>query len=116
MVNFKKDNNGNYYFTASLGFDKRTGKRVQKKRRGFKTIKEAKKAYAELVSNYGKEAETSQSTMLFEEFFYKLFLPYYQGKVEERTYKNRLSTIKKTFSYFFKMELRGIRGSVNNFV
>ncbi|PWF37747.1 integrase (plasmid) [Enterococcus faecium] len=27
--------------------------------------------------------------MLFEEFFYKLFLPYYQGKVEERTYKNR---------------------------
>lgn len=35
--------------------------------------------------------------MLFEEFFYKLFLPYYQGKVEEITYKNRLSTIKKTF-------------------
>ena len=40
--------------------------------------------------------------------FYKLFLPYYQGKVEERTYKNRLSTI-KNFSYFFKMELREIR-------
>lgn len=47
--------------------------------------------------------------MLFEEFFYKLFLPYYQGKVEERTYKNRLSTFKKNFSYFFKMELRKIR-------
>lgn len=47
--------------------------------------------------------------MLFEEFFYKLFLPYYQGKVEERTYKNRLSTFKKNFSYFFKMELREIR-------
>ncbi|MDW8523073.1 hypothetical protein SBO77_00240 [Enterococcus lactis] len=88
MVNFKKDKNGKYHFTASLGFDKRTGKRVQKNVEGLKQLKK-KKAYTELVSNYGKEAETSQSTMLFEEFFYKLFLPYYQGKVEERTYKNR---------------------------
>ena len=97
MVNFKKDKNGKYHFTASLGFDKRTGKRVKKNVEGLKQLKKKKKAYTELVSNYGKEAETSQSTMLFEEFFYKLFLPYYQGKVEERTYKNRLSTIKKTF-------------------
>ena len=34
---------------------------------GLKQLKK-KKAYTELVSNYGKEAETSQSTMLFEEF------------------------------------------------
>ena len=27
MVNFKKDKNGKYHFTASLGFDKRTGLR-----------------------------------------------------------------------------------------
>jgi integrase len=109
MVKFKKDDSGNYYFTASLGFDKSTGKRIQKKRRGFKTIREAKEAYAELVANFGKNSETIQSTMLFEEYFYNLFLPYYKGKVEERTYNNRLSTIKKTFSYFFKMSISEIK-------
>ena len=38
MVNFKKDKNGKYHFTASLGFDKRTGKRVQKNVEGLKQV------------------------------------------------------------------------------
>lgn len=47
--------------------------------------------------------------MLFEEFFLTIFLPYYKGRVKERTYKNRLSTIKKEFSHFSKMSLSDIK-------
>ena len=53
MVKFKKDKRGKYYFTASLGFDEVTGKRVQKMRSGFSTIKEAREAYAEIINNFG---------------------------------------------------------------
>ena len=73
MVKFKKDKRGKYYFTASLGFDEVTGKRVQKMRSGFSTIKEAREAYAEIINNFGKEAYSSNSTMLYEEFFYTIF-------------------------------------------
>ena len=37
-----------YYAVASLGFDEVTGKRMQKKKRGFKTQTEAKKWYDDL--------------------------------------------------------------------
>ena len=62
-------------------------------RSGFSTIKEAREAYAEIINNFGKEAYSSNSTMLYEEFLY-YFLPYYKGRVKERTYNNRLSMIK----------------------
>lgn len=109
MPSFKKDKRGKYYFTASLGFDSVTGKRIQKMRSGFSTIKEAREAYAELVSNFGKEAYSSNSSMLFEEFHNTIFLPYYKARVKERTYNNRLSTINQHFSYFNKMKLKSIQ-------
>ncbi len=78
-------------------------------RSGFKTKKEAQQAYAEIISNYGKNSHSSNSTMLFEEFFLTIFLPFYKARVKERTYKNRLSTIKKEFSNFSKMRLSDIK-------
>ena len=39
-------------------------------RSGFSTIKEAREAYAEIINNFGKEAYSSNSTMLYEEFLY----------------------------------------------
>ena len=39
-----------YYAVASLGFDEVTGKRMQKKKRGFKTQTEAKKWYDDFYS------------------------------------------------------------------
>ena len=42
-------------------------------RSGFSTIKEAREAYAEIINNFGKEAYSSNSTMLYEEFFYTIF-------------------------------------------
>jgi integrase len=109
MPSFKKDKNGKYFFSASLGFDAITGKRVQKMRSGFKTKKEAQQAYAELIANYGKDSLSSNSSMLFEEFFNTIFLPYYKSRVKERTYNNRLSTVTKEFSHFNKMKLSDIK-------
>lgn len=42
-------------------------------RSGFSTIKEAREAYAEIINNFGKEAYSSNSTMLYEEFFILFF-------------------------------------------
>lgn len=109
MPNYKKDKNGKYYFTASLCFDVVTGKRIQKKRRGFNMKMEAEQAYAEIISNYGKGVYSENSTMYVEEFFQNIFLPDYKGRVKERTYNNRLSTIKNEFSYFFKMPMSSIK-------
>ena len=44
--------------------------------------------------------------MLYEEFLY-YFLPYYKGRVKERTYNNRLSMIKILLP-IFKMKLKSI--------
>ena len=85
MVKFKKDKRGKYYFTASLGFDEVTGKRVQKMRSGFSTIKEAREAYAEIINNFGKEAYSSNSTMLYEEFFYTIFFTFLYIKSKKNT-------------------------------
>lgn len=42
---------GTYYAVASLGFDEITGKRMQKKKRGFKTQTEAKNGTMTLWRN-----------------------------------------------------------------
>lgn len=46
----KKAPDGTYGFRTSLGFDKRTGKRRQKRCSGFKTKTLAKEAYRKLVA------------------------------------------------------------------
>lgn len=96
-----------WYFSASLGFD-RTGKRVQVVRRGFKTQREAKEAFDKYMSNNSKSALTVNSTMLYEEFFNDYFLPEYKRSVSDRTYNNRLSSMRKHFIYFFNAKLKDI--------
>ncbi len=48
-------------------------------------IKEAKGSLCEIINNFGKEAYSSNSTMLYEEFFI-LFLPYYKGRVKRKNF------------------------------
>ncbi len=67
MVNFKKIKMGNIILLLVWDSTNEQGKEYKKNVEGLKQLKK-KKAYTELVSNYRKEAETSQSTMLFEEF------------------------------------------------
>jgi dTDP-4-amino-4,6-dideoxygalactose transaminase len=103
MANVYRDKKkGTYYYVASLGFDDVTGKRIQKMKRGFSTRKEAVKAYNELMNDYGKLAFKTNSTMSYGEYFESIFLPWYQGRVKERTYQNRLSSMQIHFKPFYK--------------
>jgi integrase len=110
MVKVKKSINGTYEFRASLGFDPVTGKRIQKRKSGFKTIAEAKKAYAELLLNVEEEEEqqansTNVDSMNFKEFTETIFIPWYKNKVKESTYINRKNSIDKHFACFYDFSL-----------
>ena len=48
--------NGTFRASVSLGFDKATGKRVQKFKNGFKTQREAQKWRLKILSDFGKGA------------------------------------------------------------
>lgn len=109
MAKIYKDKQSNtYYFSASLGNDSITGKRIRKVKRGFKTEKEAKQAYHEYMSDYGKMAFKSNSTMTYREFYQTIFLPWYQTRVKQRTYENRLSAMNLHFQYFFNLKVSEI--------
>ena len=47
-------------------------------------------AYNELMNDYGKMAFKTNSSMSRGEYFESIFLPWYRGRVKERTYENRL--------------------------
>ena len=93
---------------VSLGFDNITGKRIRKVRRGFKTEKEARHAYHELMNNFGKMAFKSNSSMSYGEYFESIFLPWYHSRVKQRTYDNRLSSMKIHFKFFYKLKVSEI--------
>lgn len=110
MANVYKDKKkGTYYYVASLGFDDVTGKRIQKLKRGFQTRKEAMQAYNELMNDYGKMAFKTNSSMSYGEYFESIFLPWYRGRVKERTYENRLSSMRMHFKPFFRKSFLRLR-------
>ncbi|MBV7391836.1 site-specific integrase [Enterococcus sp. ALS3] len=99
----KKDKNSLYYFRANLGYDI-NGKKIQKYRSGFKTQKEARGVYSKLLLEEPETAsEVTPTSMLFKDYIEEIFLPWYKSQVKIRTYENRLHSIKKHFSYFYKM-------------
>ena len=99
----KKANNGTYYFRANLGYNHITGKQIQKYRSGFKTKKEAREEYSKLVLASTEELTEKKEKISFQQFIEETYLPWYKTQVKESTYINRCSTIKKHFSYFYKM-------------
>ena len=100
----KKADNGTYYFRANLGFDAKTGKRIQKYQSGFKTKKEANEALAKLVLLYASAQGSGEAKhVLFGTFLEGTYLPWYQTRVKETTFDNRKATIMKHFSYFSGM-------------
>lgn len=100
----KKADNGTYYFRANLGYNPITGKQIQKYRSGFRTKKEAKEEYSKLVLASTEELTTKKDVVSFQQFIEETYLPWYKTQVKESTYLNRATTIKKHFSYFYKME------------
>ena len=99
----KKANNGTYYFRANLGYNPITGKQIQKYRSGFKTKKEAREEYSKLVLSSTEELTEKKKKISFQQFIEEIYLPWYKTQEKESTYINRCSTIKKHFSYFYKM-------------
>lgn len=98
----KKDKNGKYYFRANLGYDNQ-GKKIQKYKSGFRTIKEAREAYSKLLLETPETLSEKKEKMLFKDYVEEIFLPWYKTQVKIRTYENRLNSIKKHFSYFYKL-------------
>ncbi|MEQ3474623.1 site-specific integrase [Enterococcus cecorum] len=94
MATFKKYTKGDgiyWQFRAYLGTDEATGKRISTTRRGFKTEREAKKAYKQLIIDYekngGLNSKPTVNIKTFEEL-YNLWLESYQTTVKESTLLN----------------------------
>lgn len=104
----KKDKNGKYYFRANLGYDNQ-GKKIQKYKSGFRTIKEAREAYSKLLLETPETLSETKEKMLFKDYVEEIFLPWYKTQVKIRTYENRLNSIKKHFSYFYKLPTNKIK-------
>ena len=92
MATFKKYTKGDgtyWQFRAYLGTDEATGKRIATTRRGFKTEREAKKAYKQLLIDYekngGLNSKPTVNIKTFEEL-YNLWLESYQTTVKESTF------------------------------
>lgn len=98
----KKSANGTYYFRANLGYDI-NGKKIQKYKSGFTTRKEARTEYSKLMLMNPKELSNNKLKIMFKDYIFEIFLPYYKTQVKIRTYENRRNIIKKHFSYFFNL-------------
>jgi Arm DNA-binding domain len=68
----KKDGT-TWYYVLDLGKDEK-GTRKQKKKRGFKTKKEAEKALVETINAINKGAYIEPSKMTYKEYLEKWFL------------------------------------------
>lgn len=99
---------GTYYAVASLGFDRITGKRMQKKRRGFKTQIEAKKWYDDFMAKHSQKAIVHGASLTVGMFLDNYFIPDYKNKVSGRTFVTFSSKLKR-LRYFSEMKMLDIQ-------
>lgn len=110
MASIKKDaKTGTYYFVLDLPRDPVTNERRQKKRRGFKTKKEAQAAAAELLHELTKGTHIEETDMSFEDFS-KIWLSDYSllGGVKESTVRARNYEVNILLRYFNKVPIKNI--------
>ncbi|HEO2439512.1 site-specific integrase [Streptococcus anginosus] len=93
-----------YYAVASLGYDSLTGKRMQKKKRGFVTQAEAKKWYDEFMAKHSRKAIVHGASLTVGVFLDNYFIPDYKNKVSDRTFLTFSSKLKR-LQYFSKMKI-----------
>lgn len=96
-------------YTVDIGTDPKTGKRKQKKKRGFTTRKAAQDAVADLIANLNKGTHVNESNIKFEDFAEE-WISMYQasGKVKISTIRVRRHEIKRLLDYFAKLKIREI--------
>lgn len=104
---YQDKKSGKWYFVANLGYDEH-GKRLRHWGRGYTTQKETKTAFDEYMSNHSKTALITNSTMSYQEFYETYFEPDYKRTVNQRTFDNRMLSMRLHFSYFFKRKLKDI--------
>ena len=100
-----------WYFTASCGTDSK-GKRIQIKRRGFKTQTEAKKAHDAFVADYEQNRVIAGSAMTYRQFLETIFLPEYKAEVRASTYESRSNMLLKSSPSFIDMRLCDVTVSI----
>ena len=106
-VYYDKQTNS-YYAVASLGYDKITGKRMQKKKRGFKTQKEAKDWHTQTMAKHSKRAITNGIKLTFKMFLDNYYIPHYEKTVSARTFYTFSSNLKR-LAYFYDMKIVDIK-------
>jgi len=97
-----------WYFSASLGFDAVTGKRIQKIKRGFRTQKEAYEARTKLLQEAQEMGQISNHQMTYRQFLEEIYIPEYQSQVEFTTFESRLSVLEKMKKQFGKKKVSDI--------
>lgn len=96
-----KEPNGTY--TARFYITDAFGKRKQKKKKGFKTLKEAKQYEAEQITQ-----KACSMSMTFASF-YELYMNDIKKRVKESTFENKKNLFeKKLLPYFEKMKVENI--------
>lgn len=100
----KKEGNS-WYFVIELGKDQLTGKRIQKKKRGFKTKKEAQNAFAETLNEINKGTYVQPSKVLYKDFLNEWFIDK-KTKIMPSTYSTYKWLIEKyIIAYLGNVEL-----------
>ncbi|MCG3796874.1 site-specific integrase [Bacillus toyonensis] len=105
---YKNKSTGKWYYSVSLGFDKITGKRIRKFRRGFDTQKEAYEAKTEELKNAQDMGQLSNTGLSYTSYMDQLFLPDYKSRVELTTYEARLPLFKKMKKQFGTKKVENI--------
>lgn len=104
MANFKKYTKKNgqeaWQFSAYLGTDQKTGKRIKTTRRGFETKKQAQRACNQLLAEFDADSWASMQEhsntepTTFKEVA-ELWLTSYKLTVQDSTYKNTKTAIER---------------------
>lgn len=98
-------------YMVDVGTDPKTGKRKQKKKRGFETKKEAEKSMAEVIVQAENGSYMDETNMTFEVFAENWFDMYKNsGRVKESTADLRKLEIAKLMNYFRHLKLKNITG------
>ncbi|MCM3367887.1 site-specific integrase [Bacillus safensis] len=90
IYEYKKNGKTHYYIMIDLGKDK-NNKRKQKKKMGFKSVKEAKQALIEYQNELKKDQYIEPSKQIFDEYFKEWIRTEKEGTVKDvtlRDYKN----------------------------
>lgn len=105
MANFKKYQKKNgqeaWQFSAYLGTDPKTGKRIKTTRRGFETKKQAQRACSQLLAEFDADTwaamqeHSNTEPTTFKEVA-ELWLTSYKLTVQDSTYKGTVSSLKNS--------------------